>query len=232
MNIKVSGKKILAGVGILLLLGLTAGCSASEKISWERLAQTHEDLVFGRNLRSDEAANTSTAATVVEEEQADLAQDTVDRTGIKAEQKEKTAPKAPAKVKVTLYFANADGELVAEERTLAGVTGVARATIVEMIKGPQDKKLSRTIPDGTRLIDIDVHDGLATVNFSREFVDNHGGGSSGELVTVYSVVDTLAQYPTVKKVQFLVEGQRVETLAGHMDLANPVERNTDIIKEK
>lgn len=235
MDLKVSGKKLLAGVGILLLLGLTAGCSASEKISWKSLAKTHEDLILGRIPKTgDEVKNQPANVEQQPGQSAGEENAALDKPGAEQAGQENKAEKKAAKAKVTLYFANTEGDyLVPEVRTVGEVTGIARATVEELIKGPKAaKEMAPTIPAGTRLRDIDIHDGVATVDFSREFVDNHGGGSSGELLTVYSVVDALTQFPTVQKVQFLVEGQKVETLAGHMDLAGPVERNADIIKNK
>ena len=87
-----------------------------------------------------------------------------------------------------------------------------------------------TIPDGTKLLDIDIAKGLARVNLSSEFRDNHWGGSSGEILTVYSLVNTLTQFSTVENVEILVEGEKIETLAGHMDLSAPVSRNAELIK--
>lgn len=232
MDLKVSGKKLIAGVGILLLLGLTAGCSANEKISWKKLAQTHEDLIFGRIPRT--GADKAEPVKTGEQPGQTAGKEDADKPGTGGTGEKAQEKKAPAKVKVTLYFANAEGDmLVPEKRTITEVQGIARATLEELIKGPRaDKNLAPTIPSGTRLKDIDIRNGVATVDFSREFVDNHWGGSSGELLTVYSVVDVLTQFPTVKEVQFLVEGQKVETLAGHMDLAKPVMRNTEYIMEK
>lgn len=234
MNLKVSGKKLLAGVGILLLLGLMAGCSASEKVSWKDLAATHERLIYGRIPKDGTTAQKEPVNADRQAGQAAREETAADNIGsAPADEKAKTGKKSPAKVKVTLYFANSEGDmLVPEVRTISEVAGIARATLEELLKGPQAKNLAPTIPADTRLRDIDIHDGVATVDFSREFVDNHWGGSSGELLTVYSVVDVLTQFPTVNKVQFLVEGQKVETLAGHMDLAQPVMRNTEYITDK
>ena len=44
-----------------------------------------------------------------------------------------------------------------------------------------------------------------------------------ELLSVYSVVDTLAvNFPYLRQVRFLVEGQPVATLKGHVDLRQPL----------
>ncbi|MGF7185461.1 spore germination protein GerM [Desulfitispora alkaliphila] len=136
-------------------------------------------------------------------------------------------------MKVTLYFADAKGQhLVEKERTINKVEGIGRATVNELIKGPSfESGLLPTMPDNTVLLDINVKqdEGLAIVDFSRALVDNHIGGSSGEAVTVYSVVNTLTQFPAVDKVQIIVDGQYVETIAGHLDVSEPLTANSRLI---
>ncbi|MGI9952959.1 GerMN domain-containing protein [Moorellaceae bacterium AZ2] len=137
-------------------------------------------------------------------------------------------------VKVVLYFSDPTGQkLVAEERLIPKVEGIARATVEELIKGPAPgSQLLPTIPEGTVLKDINIRpDGLARVDFSKELVENHSGGSLGESLTVYSIVNTLTQFPTVKQVQILVEGQYVETIAGHLNVSSAMTRNEAIIKK-
>ncbi len=65
--------------------------------------------------------------------------------------------------------------------------------------------------------------GIAYVDFDRSFYVFGGGGSLGELHTVYSVVATLAvSFPEIDAVQILIDGAPVETLAGHIDLSRPL----------
>lgn len=129
------------------------------------------------------------------------------------------------KITVKLWFGDSQGQkLIVEERQISKVEGIGRATINELIKGPSvDSDLLPVIPVGTVLKDINVKsDGLIIVDFSKELIDNHIGGTTSEALTVYSIVNTLTQFPTVDRVQFLVEGQYVETLTGHMDLSQAI----------
>ncbi|MEW8958402.1 GerMN domain-containing protein [Neomoorella humiferrea] len=137
--------------------------------------------------------------------------------------------------KIVLYFSDPTGNyLVAEERSIPLVEGIARAAIEELIKGPKPgSQLLPTIPKGTVLKDINIRsDGLCRVDFSKELVKNHSGGSLGESLTVYSIVNTLTQFPTVKEVQFLVDGQYVKTIAGHVDVSTAISRNESLIKKE
>ena len=73
------------------------------------------------------------------------------------------------------------------------------------------KGLRSLIPAGTKLLSATVKDGVATVNVSEEFQFNQYG-IEGYLGQLAQVVYTATSYPTVKSVQFLIEGQRREYL--------------------
>lgn len=136
---------------------------------------------------------------------------------------------------VLLYFGAADGEhLVAVEKEIPKVEGIARETINALIEGPEFQSgLLPTIPAGTSLVDINVkEDGLCIVDFSKELVTNMSGGELSEQLAIYSVVNTLCEFPTIDKVEFRVEGQRMDTLLGHVDLAPAVSANAGIVLTK
>jgi len=86
------------------------------------------------------------------------------------------------------------------------------------------------IPKGTKLLGVSVKNNIAYVNFSQELKKNHPGGSMGEMLTVYSIVDTLTEFPEVHKVQILIDSAVVETLVGHMDLTVPLERDLSLVQ--
>lgn len=144
-------------------------------------------------------------------------------------------PEQPAKAvettKVVLYFADAGGQfLVSEEREIPKVVGIARSTIEHLIMGPKPgSALLPTIPFGTQLKDINVKpDGLAIVDFSKELVANHIGGRAAQELTIYSIVNTLTQFPGVDRVQFRVEGQNVAKI-GAVTVAPVMTRKDNII---
>lgn len=105
----------------------------------------------------------------------------------------------------------------------------ALRTLVEV--KPHDNTLENVFPQGTKLLGLTVTaGGLAEVNLSGE-INNLGGGSLREMMLTGSVANTLTEFPEIKKVKILVEGKSVETLKGHMDLSDPLERDTSIIKK-
>lgn len=136
---------------------------------------------------------------------------------------------------VALYFSDKEAEsLVAEKRTVQVAADelqqVAKAVVNELIAGPHDTGLSKTIPPEARLLSVNIKDKTAIVDFSAELKTKHWGGSSGETMTIMSIVNSLTELPGIEKVQFLIEGQKQETLVGHWDLTNPISRDQKIIK--
>lgn len=124
---------------------------------------------------------------------------------------------------VDLYFADKEHTtIVAEPRKIPSSDRLEQTMINNLIIGPEKENLSPTIPEGTRLISLDVVNKIAFVNFSREIQLRHWGGTTGELITVTSIVITLTQLEGIEKVQILVEGQRLETLLGHVYIFEPL----------
>lgn len=72
--------------------------------------------------------------------------------------------------------------------------------------------VSSTIPDGTSLLGVEVADGIASVDLSREF--ESGGGSLSMMGRVAQVVYTATGFDEVDAVLFLVEGVPVDVLGG------------------
>jgi spore germination protein GerM len=108
---------------------------------------------------------------------------------------------------------------------------VVRAIIEDLIKGPGGN-LIRTIPQGTSLNAVYVsHDGTAYVDFSEALRENHPGGSQTELLTVYSIVNSLAlNIPQVNRVKILIDGREIMTIAGHIDSRFPFKANMMLLR--
>jgi spore germination protein GerM len=132
---------------------------------------------------------------------------------------------APAYKTVNLFFADESGKGLSAERRRIKKTlpdEEIKETLSALISGPEGA-LTQTIPPGTRLISVKVKDAIAYVNLSEEASSNHPGGSRSELLTIYSIVNTVAlNFPQARKVQLLIEGETVETLAGHILISIPL----------
>ena len=133
---------------------------------------------------------------------------------------------------VKLYFSNKDAtSLVCERRNIALVdNNLEKSIVTELIKGPVDPKLNTTVPTGTNVLSIETKEGICFVNLSDEFVSKHSGGSSAEVMTIYSVVNSLTELENVYKVQFLVGGKKLDVYK-HMMLSEPFERDETVISK-
>lgn len=137
---------------------------------------------------------------------------------------------------IVLFFpAEEDSLLHPERRSIlsgASVAEEAKRAVEELIKGSAQGLLS-PLPDQTRLRELFItRDGTAYVDFSREFMEKHPSGSSAELTTVYSVVNSLTyNFKPIKKVFILVDGGEKETLGGHINLSQAFTQLSSLIAE-
>ena len=82
-----------------------------------------------------------------------------------------------------------------------------------------------TIPRGTLLNEsyIDTQQ-TAYLDFSNHLSDGHIGGTTAELLTITAILKTVFDaFPDdIKQVQILIDGEEVKTLAGHLNLSQPL----------
>ena len=80
------------------------------------------------------------------------------------------------------------------------------------------------IPDGTKLIGIKIDDnsGLATLNFSKDFIRNFRGGDRVEAQIINSLRATLGQFSNIQNMQILVAGKKFAQLGGTLDMSEPL----------
>jgi hypothetical protein len=73
--------------------------------------------------------------------------------------------------------------------------------------------------------------GDAFVDLSANVSTAHPGGTTAELLTVYAIVNAVtANLPAVQRVQILVDGKSVDTIAGHIDVRRPLQRDDTLIQ--
>jgi len=96
-----------------------------------------------------------------------------------------------------------------------------------LLQGPTSEELKTgcmsLIPSGTRLLTAIVKDGVAYLNFSKEFETNRLG-SEGYLAQLQQVVFTSTEFATVNSVQILIDGQKRETLGEGVWIGSPLSR--------
>ena len=144
-------------------------------------------------------------------------------------------PEPPKQIRFILYRAAADGseKLIPEKFTMTdnGKTLPENALLALVGAKPQSTKFEDVIPHGTRVLSFSITpEGTALANFSKEIVKN-GQGSYNEVMMTGAIVNTLTEFPEVKQVQILVEGKKVITLGGHLDVEDPLKRNESLLQK-
>jgi hypothetical protein len=139
-------------------------------------------------------------------------------------------------IMATLYYADAEGQTlvpIQREVPLAEDPVAQGRQILGAQMAPAPEPYVSVIPEGTMLRAFYVTErGDAFVDLSRDVSANHPGGSFTELLTVYAIVNAVtANLPAIQRVQILIDGKEADTLAGHVDLRRPLQRDQSLVKE-
>ncbi len=136
---------------------------------------------------------------------------------------------------VTLYFADENAMVLCPENRIIEINekqNVENKIVEELINGPENEALYSVIPPETKINNINTEGGICFVDLSGDFISKHNGGSAGEIMTIYSIVNSLTELDYVKQVQFLIDGVKVNSLTGHVDFSKTFERNESLIIEE
>jgi len=132
-------------------------------------------------------------------------------------------------IAINVYYLDAMGEyLVGEARIVSSENKYVDA-LYELMKLPVDSSLYRLVPDSTKINSIVVEDGLAKVDFSKEFVEDKITSDTEDNLLIYSIVNTLTEFPEVNSVSFYIDGEKLDTL-GQLDVSGTNFRRSDLIK--
>lgn len=180
-------------VAVLLTTGLLLAGSACEK---------EEDLTGNNGINNGEEADT-------EETPGEKSPEVSEE-----ESEEKI-------LQTSLYFAEPEAVETGEEGEYGYVKPVERefaytseklaAVIKELIRGPlpEEGNLSRTTPETLSVMESEIENGTATVNFCSELITakDKPAGTLGAAVFTQSLVYTITELEEVDNVMLLVEGE-------------------------
>lgn len=128
------------------------------------------------------------------------------------------------KVRVKIFWASRENPLRLEPVEVdlpaaAEPLDRARLALDTLIASPPDPE-QRTLPADTVLLALYLlRDGTAIADFSDALSGETPSGIASEQFAVDSVTRTLhASLPAAQRLRMLIQGQEVETLAGHVDL--------------
>jgi hypothetical protein len=124
----------------------------------------------------------------------------------------------------TLYFpALNEGKIMPESRSITWAQADAdrvRQIVLALAEGSH-QGYGRVLPASTTVRAVFLAaDGTAYVDLPNDILSDFEPGIQSETLTLYSIVNSITiNIPSVKRVQFLIQGQEVETLDGHADLS-------------
>lgn len=139
---------------------------------------------------------------------------------------------------VTVYFPSVYGNgLIGETREIFETNSPvdrAKQIISDLLAGPNDPDSLLAVPQGIDLRQVYVMDnGVAYADFSSELSRRIGGGSMEEILTIYSIVNSLVlNVEEIERVGILLDGQPCETLNGHLDLRRPLPANLRLMADR
>lgn len=83
-----------------------------------------------------------------------------------------------------------------------------------------------SLPKQTKVLKIAIKDGLCTIDFSGD-IRKASVGSGGEAALISAIVETLCQFRSIDSVAILIDGQPADSLAGHVDITEPLHANSE-----
>jgi spore germination protein GerM len=102
-------------------------------------------------------------------------------------------------------------------------------TLEALILGPDDGEIRRgllsLIPPDTRVLSAVIEDGTARINFSEEFQYNTAG-MEGFAAQLIQIIWTATEFPNVRDVQILIEGNRIDHLGEGIPIWGPLNRQS------
>jgi len=137
------------------------------------------------------------------------------------------AGEAAQKVSTVVYYQDNYGYLVPVMCNVRYEDGIAKATLKRMIQSPENDMeaarlgLKTVLPEGTT-IDLDICDGLARIDLSKEVLNLPDAAAESNMIA--AIVQTLTEFESVKKVEFLIGGRKMEKLPHGTDISAAFER--------
>lgn len=229
-NIFYSRKAVLVPVLFLLIIMFlfTFSCNLTKDSTQKSDVDKSDDQSAegSQDIDQEQAAYINESSDTVEE-----ASETEDEE--ETEYKEETEDEEEtetSELTINVYYSDAMGEyLVGEARVVSSENKYVDA-LNELMKLPVDGSLYRLVPDSTKVNSVVVEEGLAKVDFSKEFIENKITSDTEDNLLIYSIVNTLTEFSEVNSVSFYIDGEKLETL-GMTDVSEPFFRRSDLIKQ-
>lgn len=138
------------------------------------------------------------------------------------------------RVKLTLYFANESGDgLIVVNREMTHNVDMSnvpleKLVIEQLIAGPVNDESYPSINPDTKLQSVTIQDGVCYINFDSSFLNPVNNVSTD--VTIYSIVNSLAELSNINKVQISIDGKMDVKFRDKYELTTVFERDLSLVK--
>lgn len=128
-------------------------------------------------------------------------------------------------IELPLYFdassSDKKAEISSEERIIQREEVLGELIMQELIKGPSVTSRSKPIlPKDTRLLSFSIKDNIAYVNLSQEAQVSMSPVK--EEACLKSIVNSLCQLSSIKKIMIQINNKNVDTLGGNFNTSKPL----------
>ncbi|MBA4537487.1 GerMN domain-containing protein [Bacillus aquiflavi] len=165
--------------------------------------------LFGGNEKSKKVDPPQNVSYLGEEDEINVSEKT-DEAGKKKAKEETTQEK----VKTELYLIDKDGYVVPQTLDLPRTESVAKQALEYLVEnGPVTDMLPSgfraVLPADTEIKGVNIKDGIALVDFSKEFTEYK---PEDELKILQSVTWTLTQFDQIKSVKIMINGHELKEM--------------------
>lgn len=117
---------------------------------------------------------------------------------------------------ILAYYEDENGFVVPVNTKIPWEEGIAKATLRSMVVGSEaEKRIAQsgfhgTLPEGTEIRGMSIKDGNCRVDFSKNILNTSSYEQEENMIS--AITYTLTEFPTINKVELLVEGQLLGAL--------------------
>ncbi len=115
---------------------------------------------------------------------------------------------------ITLYFMDKEkGGLEPEARQIDArilLENPYKVLVNMLIEGPKNEQLIGIIPEGTKINNIKLKEGIVHIDFSENFIKEQALGEEQEKTIINSILKTLVELSEVNGIKILINGEENE----------------------
>lgn len=131
-------------------------------------------------------------------------------------------------VGIIAYYEDENGFVVPVNTEIPWEEGIAKATLRSMVRGNETEQriaqsgLRGLLPEGTEIRGMAIKDGLCRVDFSKNILNTSTYEQERNMIS--AITYTLTEFPTINKVELLVDGQALASLSNGYEISSGFER--------